>query len=322
MKAYIREKYGTPAVLTVEDMEKPVPKEKEVLVKVHSLSVNPAEWHKLTGSFWLVRLSEGLMKPKTRILGADIAGTVEAVGKGVTGFRSGDKITGRCLTGGLAEYCCLEEGKSAKIPEGINFEDAATIPLAAVTALIALRDQGQIKPGQSVLINGAAGGIGTFAIQLAMYFNTVVTGICSTDKLEFVKLNGADKAVDYTKKDFTQMEDRYDLILDLAGNRRIQELLRVLKPNGICILIGMKLPRTLLANIFTGSLISVFSGKKVVSMNAQVTTEDLNYVLKLISQNKLHAVMERKFDFESAREAFEHIGKGRTKGKVVIKVVT
>lgn len=320
MKAYTQKVYGAPEVLTLEDTEKPIPGEKEVLVKVHALSVNPAEWHKLTGSVWLVRLSEGLMKPKNKILGADIAGTAEVVGKGVTGFRVGDRILGRCFTGGLAEYCCLEEGKSAKIPAGIGFEEAATIPLAAVTALTALRDKGHIKPGQSVLINGAAGGIGTYAIQLAKYFNTTVTGICSSDKQDFVKLTGADKITDYTKTDFTQMDGRYDLILDLAGNRRVQDLLRVLKSNGICVLIGMKLPGILLTNIFTGSLISAFSGKKVLSMNTQVKAEDLNYVLNLFSQNKLHAVIERTFDFESVREAFEHIGKGRTRGKVVIKV--
>lgn len=320
MKAYIYRKYGNPEVLCLEEVEKPVPNENEILVKAFALSINPAEWHRLTASFWLLRLSTGIFAPKHQILGADVAGIVVAIGKGVKNFKEGDRVFGRCMSGGLAEFNCLKETSAAKIPKSISFEKAATLPLAAVTALIALRDQGQLAAGHTVLINGASGGIGTFVVQLTKHFKATVTGICRTDNVDLVKSLGADYVIDYKKADFTSFSEKYDLIIDLIGNRTIRETAKLLNSKGKCVLVGMDRPLRLFGNMFHGMIISALSSKKITPMDAQVKSEDLAFIVQLVVEGKLQTVIDKKFDFVSVPEAFTKIGSRRTKGKVAVIV--
>ena len=241
MKAIVYTKYGSPDVLQLKEVEKPTPKDNEVLVKVHAASANPADWHLMRAEPFLARLENGLLKPKNTKLGADIAGRVEAVGRNVTQFQVGDEVFGGMPLnelGGFAEYVCAPEELLALKPAKLTFEQAAAVPLAAFTALQGLRDKGQIQPGQKVLINGASGGVGTFAVQIAKSFGTEVTGVCSTRNLDMVRSIGADHVIDYTQEDFTKNGQRYDLIFDAVGNRSVSDYKRALSPNGICAVAG------------------------------------------------------------------------------------
>src|SRR5512133_551950 len=259
MKAIVYTKYGSPDVLELKEVEKPIVKDNDVLVKVYAASVNAADWHLLRADPFLVRLMTGLFKPKYPVLGADIAGRVEAIGSGVTQFKPGDEVFGdisACGWGAFAEYASASENALVLKPTNLSFEEAATVPLAAITALNGLRDKGNIQPGQKVLINGASGGVGTFAVQIAKSYGAEVTGVTSTRNLDMVRSIGADHVIDYTKEDFTQNGQRYDLIFDAVGNRSVSDYQRALSPNGICSVAGF----TSLSRLFQ---IMVLGGKKV-----------------------------------------------------------
>lgn len=320
LKAYTYYTYGEPDVLQLEEVATPTLKPNEVLVQTKALSLNPAEWHLLTASFWMLRLSTGLSRPKNPILGADVAGTVVAIGENVTAYKKGDRVFGRNLSGGLAEYCCMNEFDLALIPDKLSYKQAAALPLAAVTALIALRTKGQVKAIQAVLINGASGGIGTYAVQLAKYFNANVTGICSTNNVDLVKALGADEVIDYKKQDLESVNGQYDLIIDLVGNKKIATLSQLLKPNGKCILVGIDTPKRLFSNMFQGMFFSVYSNKKVLSMDAQVKSADLNFIAKLVSEGKVSPVIANLYDFKYVPEAFTQLGTRHSKGKIVIEL--
>ncbi len=319
MKAFAYRKYGTPTdVLSLEEYPKPVPKENEVLIKVNAWSLNPAEWHRLRASIWMLRLSNGLWAPKQPILGADVAGVVVAVGGKVCSFKVGDRVMGRNFSVGLAEYACLAEGKTALIPEAISFEEAATIPLAATTALIALRDKGQIQTGQRVLINGASGGIGTFAVQLAKHFGAAVTAVCSGKNEALVRLLGSEEVIDYEREDFSGREP-FDLIVDLIGNRPTQELNQALSPTGRCVMVGYSNFKNLLNFLLKGAWLSKTTAKHFLTMDAETVTADLDFVLNLVSEEAIQVVIDRVYDFSDIPKAFEYLGTRRAKGKIVIK---
>lgn len=320
MKAFIYQKYGSPDLLELKEVFKPVPKDEEILIEVEAISLNPAEWHQLRGSIWLIRLSNGLLKPRKPILGADIAGIVEAVGKNVTSFKVGDRVFGRNTEGGLAEYACLAENQAALIPDDLSFESAAATPLAAITALIGLKDKGKIQSGQHVLINGASGGIGTFAVQLAKYFGATVTGVCSGRNAQLLKSLGADHLIDYTKEDFTKSKVQYDLVLDLVGNRKVSDINQILKPRGKCVVIGYSNFRRMLNFMMEGSWRSLFSKKSFIIMNAVLKKEDLEFLGSLLEKGSLKPVIDKAFTFENMPDAFDFLGTGRTRGKTIISL--
>ncbi|MBX2873384.1 MAG: NAD(P)-dependent alcohol dehydrogenase [Saprospiraceae bacterium] len=322
MKAFVYRKYGHPKeVLKMEEWPKPTPKGNEVLIKANAWSLNPSEWHRIKASIWMLRLSNGLRAPKDPILGADIAGVVVEVGREVRSFQVGDRVVGRNYLGGLAEYACLEEDKTARIPAEISFEQAAAIPLASITALIALRDKGVIRAGQSVLINGASGGIGTFAVQLARYFGASVTAVCSGKNGQLVRSLGAQEVINYQEEDFTQ-KGPFDLLVDLIGNRSIQELQGALSPNGRCVMVGYSNFKNLLGFVFKGAWLSKTTGKQFVTMDAQIQTADVELVLRLVQDKKLQVVIDRVYDFEEIPEAFAYLGTRRVKGKIVIQIAS
>jgi NADPH:quinone reductase-like Zn-dependent oxidoreductase len=320
MKAFNYYQYGTPEVLQLEEVPIPQPKPTEVLIQIHALSLNPAEWHLLTASFRLLRLSAGWSAPKKPNLGADVAGTVVEVGSEVTRFQKGDRVFGRGLTGCLAEYSCLEESALASIPEGLSDEQAAATALAGVTALIALRNKGKLQAGEHVLIHGASGGIGTFVIQLAKQMGAQVTGVCSTPNIELIQSLGVDTSVDYKKQDLLEMDAQFDVIIDLVGNYPIAGLFKLLRPRGRCVLVGMDRPARLFSNLFRGTLLSLVGNKKAIPMDAQVTPTDLEYLAGLIVKGTLRPVIDQMYDFASLPEAFAHLGTRRSKGKLVIRV--
>ena len=318
MKAIIYTEYGSPDVLQFKDVEKPSPKDNEILVKVHAASANAADWHLMRAEPFLARLENGLLKPKNTRLGADVAGRVEAVGKNVTQFQAGDDVFGELPLDGLgsfAEYVCSNEDALALKPANMTFEQAAAVPLAAFTALQGLRNKGQIQPGQKVLINGAAGGVGTFAVQIAKSFGTEVTGVCSTRNLEMVRSIGADHVIDYTKEDFTQIGQRYDLIFDAVGNRSVSDLKRALSPNGICSVAGF----TSLSRLFQ---VMLLGGRKVGLMEtAYSNKKDLLFIKDLLEAGKVVPVIDRSYPFSETPEAIRYLEKGHAQGKVVITMV-
>ena len=320
MKAMIYTKYGPPDVLQLKEVEKPAPNEDEVLIRVYAASANPADWHMLRGEPFLARLNAGLFKPKNTILGIDIAGQVEAVGKNVTEFQPGDEVFGDCgWGGGFAEYVCVTEKNLALKPTNITFEEAAAVPVAAVTALQGLRDKGQIQAGQKVLINGASGGVGTFTVQIAKSFGAEVTGVCSTRNLDMVHSIGADQVIDYTQEDFTQNGQRYDLIIDNVGNRSVLDFKRSLSPNGICVIIGFSSLVLLFQHMFLGPLISMTGSKKIVLMGtANVNNKELGFLKELLEAGKVVPVIDRRYPLSEVAEAIRYLEEGHARGKVVI----
>src|SRR5215212_168923 len=317
MLAIVYTTYGSPDVLQLNDVEKPTPKDNQVLVKVHAASANPADWHLMRAEPFLARLENGLLHPKNTKLGADVAGRVEAVGRNVTQFHVGDHVFG-CMPlnelGGFAEYVCAAEELLALKPAKLTFEQAAAVPLAAFTALQGLRNKGQIQPGQTVLINGASGGVGTFAVQIAKSFGTEVTGVCSTRNLDMVRSIGADHVIDYTQADFTQTGQRYDLIFDAVGNRSVSEYKRALSPNGICSVAGF----TSLSRLFR---IMLLGGKKVGMMKtAKANKEDLVFIKELLEAGKIVPVIDRCYPLAETAEAIRYLETGHARGKVVITV--
>ena len=321
MKAILHERYGRPDVLELRDVDKPTIGDDQVLVRVHASSVNPVEWYGVSGPYF-ARFGNGMRRPKDQTVGADLAGVVEAVGRDVTQFEPGDEVFG--VSGGSwAEYTIAREERLAKKPDNLSFEEAAAVPVAAVTALQALRDKGQVQAGQKVLINGASGGVGTFAIQLAKLFGADVTAVCSTGNVEQARSLGADRVVDYTKDDFTKLGIRHDVLLDIAGNRSFLATRKVLTPEAAYVLVGGRMTyRGLgpLPHVGGTILKSKGRGQTVKFFVAEVTTENLTYLGELIDSGKVKPVVERTYPLNEAPEALAYLGEGHARGKLVITV--
>lgn len=322
MKAIVCTKYGPPDVLQLQEVAKPTPKEDEILVKVHAASVNAADWHLLTADIFLVRLMMGLFKPKYAILGADIAGRVEAVGRNVKQFQPGAEVFGDILTrgsGGFAEYAVAPESALALKPANLSFEEAAAVPLAAVTALQGLRDQGKIQAGQKVLINGASGGVGTFAVQIAKSFGADVTAVCSTRNLDMARTLGADRVIDYTKEDFTHNGQTYDLILAANGYHPLSAYKRALTPLGIYVMVGGT-PAQMFQALLLGAWMSENGGKKLGGFTAKANQTDLVMLKELVEAGKVVPVIDKRYSLSEVPEALRYLGAGHARGKVVITV--
>lgn len=323
MKAIVYTKYGPPDVLQLKEVAKPTPKENEILVKVYAASANAYDCHLLTADIFLVRLmGGGLFKPKHMILGADIAGRVEAVGRNVKLFQPGDEVFGDTSAhgnGGFAEYVCVPESALALKPVNLSFEEAAAVPMAAVTALQGLRDRGQIQPGQKILIQGASGGVGTFAVQIAKSFGAEVTAVCSTRNLDQARSLGADHVIDYTKEDFTQNGQLYDLILAVNGYRPISAYQRALTPKGIYVMAGGSMAQIFQAMLL-GSWMSKTGGKKMGGVSAKPNQEDLAFMKGLLEAGKVVPIIDRRFPLSETAEALRYLGEGHARGKVVITV--
>ena len=321
MKAIVYEKYGPPEILQLKEVEKPLPKDNEVLVKVHAASINSWDWDLLRGKPRLYRLFSGVFKPKHQILGADIAGKVEAVGKDVTQFQPGDEVFGDlcvCGWGGFAEYACASEDALALKPASMTFEQAAAIPQAGVMALQGIRDYGNVQSGQKVLINGAGGGVGTFAVQMAKALGAEVTGVDSTEKLAIMRSLGADHVIDYTQEDFTEKEQTYNLILDVAGYHSIFDYKRALSPEGRYIMVGGSVGR-ILQVMFLGPIISR-TGKKKLGILVHKPNKDLAFLIELFEAGKVVPVIDKSYLLNETPEAFRYFGEGHVKGKIVITI--
>ena len=323
MNAIVYTKYGPPDVLHLEEVKKPALNEEKVLVKVYAASINAGDWHMLTADFFPMRLmGVGLFKPKNTILGADIAGCVEAVGRSVKQFRPGDAVFGDVFglgSGSFAEYVSVPESALALMPSNVSFEQAAAIPVAAVTALQGLRDQGHIQPGQKVLINGASGGVGTFAVQIARAFGAEVTAVCSTRNLELARSIGADHVIDYTKEDFTQNGQQYDLILAVNGYQPLSAYQRALTPQGIYVFTG-GLPAQTFQSLLLGPLMSKSDGRKMTSVMKKANQKDLLFIRDLLEDGKIRPVIDECYPLSKTAEAFRYFERGHARGKVVITI--
>jgi NADPH:quinone reductase-like Zn-dependent oxidoreductase len=321
MKAIVHERYGRPDVLELREVAMPVVEDDQVLVRVHASSVNPVEWYGVTGLFF-ARMGNGLRRPKHTAVGADLAGRVEAVGRGVKEFQPGDEVFGTGA-GAWAEYACAHEARLVPKTSRLSFEEAAAVPVAAITALQALRDKGRVQRGQKVLINGASGGVGTFAVQIAKSFGAEVTAVCSTRNVELVRSLGADRVVDYTQEDFTKRGERHDLMLDIAGSRSFSAFRRVLTPNATVVLVGGRMtyrglgPLPHLARTF---LASKGRSQTVKFFVAKITKEDLMVLQELRDAGKVTPVIDRRYELSEAPEALSYLGEGHAKGKVIITV--
>ena len=319
MKAILYTKYGPPDVLQFKDVEKPTPNENEVLIKIHAASVNAYDWHFLTADIFLIRLmGGGLLKPKDARLGADMAGQIETVGKNVKQFQPGDEVFGM-VKGAFAEYACAPESSLALKPSNISFDQAAALPMAAITALQGLRDEGQIQAGQKVLINGASGGVGTFAVQIAKSFGAQVTAVCSTRNLEQSRSIGADHVIDYTKEDFTKNGRLYDLIFAANGYHSLSAYKRALTPKGIYVMSGGTMAQIFQSMLF-GPLMSINGEKKMGGVSAKSNQKDLVFLKELFEAGKLVPVIDRRYPLSETAQALRYLGEGHARGKVVITV--
>jgi NADPH:quinone reductase-like Zn-dependent oxidoreductase len=322
MKAMVYEKYGLPEVLELREIDPPPLTDDGVLVHVRAASVNPFDWHMLTGTPYLARIQAGLLRPKSQVLGVDFAGTVEAVGKDVTAFQPGDDVYGG-RGGAFGEYVCVRKSVARK-PQNLSFEDAAAVPMAAITALQALRDKGRVQAGQKVLVNGASGGVGTFAVQLAKSFGAEVMGVCSTRNVETVRSLGADHVIDYTKEDFTRSGGSFDVLVDIAGNHSWSECKRVLGENATMIVVGgRKTNRWIgpMGDAVTRRLASIPGSRTVAApFLAQLNKEDLDVLRELLEAGKVKPVIENRYELRDVPEALRYVGAGHAKGKVVISV--
>jgi len=320
MKAVLQDEYGSPEALRFGEVEKPAPKNDEVLVKVHAASVNGSDWEGLIGKPLYARLG-GFRRPSNKILGSDIAGRVESVGVLVEQYKPGDEVFGEMADyrGGFAEYACTSEKLLARKPAGMTFEQAAAIPQAGVIALQGIRDKGGVQPGQNVLINGAGGSAGTFAVQLAKLCGAEVTGVDNTAKLDFLRSLGADHVIDYTREDFTRTGKQYDLILDVIAHRSVFTIKRALKPNGTYYVVGGSVA-ILLQVLFLGPLIRRFAGKNVRVLAVQRNQKDLLAITELCEAGKIVPVIDRQYLFHEVPEALRYVGEGRARGKVVIRI--
>ncbi|MCB0174918.1 MAG: NAD(P)-dependent alcohol dehydrogenase [Anaerolineae bacterium] len=321
MKAIVYHTYGSPDVLKLADVAKPAPGDDEVLIKVHAAALNSWDWDRLTGKPYVYRLLFGLLKPKLPILGADVAGTVEAVGRNVKQFQPGDAVFGDLCEGGwggLAEYVCARETALTLKPAGMTFEQAAATPQAGVLALQGLRDKRPVQPGQKVLINGAGGGVGTFAVQMAKSFGAEVTGVDSPAKLEMLRSLGADHVIDYTQEDYTQTDQQYDLIVDVVARRSISDYKRALTPQGTFVVIGGSIA-TILQTATLGTWYSK-SGGKQMSLLMHRPNKDLASIIALFESGQVVPVIDKCYSLPEAAEAIRYLGAGQAKGKVVITV--
>jgi len=321
MKAIFRDTYGSADILELREIDKPVPNDDQLLLKVHAASVNPLDWHVLRGEPFLVRLMGfGLLKPKHQVLGADMAGRVEAVGKDVTRFKVGDEVFGSSL-GGFAEYARIRESQATLKPATVTFEQAAAVPVASLTALQALRNQGRIQNGQHVLINGASGGVGTFAVQIARAFGAHVTGVCSGKNVEMVRSIGADEVIDYTKEDYWLGGKQYDLIVDNAAFQSIHKPLRVLKPGGTYVGVGgASSSLSILSSLILNPLIAKIKGKQVRSFMSNMNQADLGFVSELLERGKVVPVIDRQYSLSDTPQAIRYVEEGHARGKVVITI--
>ncbi|MDX8365453.1 NAD(P)-dependent alcohol dehydrogenase [Cytobacillus sp. IB215665] len=324
MKAIVFTKYGSPDVLQYKEVAKPIPKEGEVLVKVNAAAANPLDWRFMRAKPFLARIENGLFKPKNMQLGADIAGKIVKVGSNVTHFKIGDEVFGEKFEtglGGFAEYVSIPEGALVMKPANISFEEAAAVPIAALTALQGLRNEGKIQPEQKVLINGASGGLGTFAVQISKAIGAEVTGVCSTKNVDLVRSIGADNVIDYTKDDFTNNGMEYDLIFDAVGNRSVSDLERALRTNGTCAIAGFTNMARLIEINVKGRRVSR-TGRKTIGMMKTVHTnkEDLLYLKELLESKKVVPVIDKCFPLNEAAEALKYLETGRARGKVIITV--
>ncbi len=316
MKAAVYTRYGPPDVLQIMDVEKPAPKDDEVLIRVRAASINPLDWRIMRGRPYIVRLMFGLRPRVTP--GRDVAGQVESVGRNVTRFKPGDAVFGSCL-GALAEYACTSESALATKPDNVTFEQAASVPVAGYTALQGLRDKGRLQAGQRVLINGAAGGVGTFAVQIARSYGADVTGVCSTRNVEMVRSIGADRVIDYTREDFTGQAQRYDQIFDCVGNHSLSACRRVLKPGGIFVIAGgPKDLNTILARVLEALVLSRLGSQKFVMFIAKRSQEDLTTIRDLMAAGKVTPVVDRRYSLSDAAEALRYLELGHARGKVVV----
>ena len=316
MKAVVYERYGPPEVHKLKEIEKPIPKDNEILVKVHASAINSSDATLTRGKPFLGRLWQGFLKPKNTILGSDIAGQVEVVGKNVKHFKPGDEVFGDIGDigfGGFAQYVAAPEKAIVLKPTNLTFEEAAAVPQASVVALQGLRNHGQIQKGQKVLINGASAGIGTFAVQIAKSFGAEVTGVCSTKKIDLIRSIGADHVIDYTKEDFTKSGQLYDLIFDVHVSHSISEYKRALVPKGAYIACDFN-P----TSVFLGPLISLFGSKKVKSYMAKLNTKDLIFIKELIEAGKIKPVIDRRYSLDEVAKAIQYYEKKHSKGKIVI----
>ena len=323
MQAIVRREYAGPDALELSEIDRPVVDDDEVLVRVHAVSVNPVDWHSLIGWPYLVRLQGGLRRPKDAQLGVDYAGTVVEVGRAVTQFRPGDEVFG-CRNGAFAEYVrAREERAIVPKPANVTFEDAAAVGVAALTALQGLRDKGHLQPGQKVLINGASGGVGTYAVQIANALGAEGTGVCSTRNVELVRSLGSDHVVDYTQEDFTREGRRYDLLLDIAGGRSWSEYKRVLEPEATLVQVGG--PKR---NRFTGLSIRSFVGLRIAALFgsrdvrafiAKTNKEDLTFLCELLEAGKLRSAIDRRYEgLAQVPDALAYLGEGHARAKVVV----
>ena len=322
MRAIVYHRYGSPDVLKLEEVEKPTPKDDEVLVKVHAASVNALDWHLLRADPFLARLNMGLLKPKHQILGADVAGRVESVGRNVKQLRPGDEVFGDIFEsglGGFAEYVSAQEDAWVLKPANMTFDEVAAVPVAALTALQGLRDKGQIEAGQKVLINGASGGVGTFAVQIAKAFGAEVTAVCSTRNVDMVRSIGADQVIDYTEEDFTKSGQQYDLILAVNGYHPIFDYKRALSPKGRHVMTGGTMAQFFQA-IALGPVISKTGSKKMGNFLAKANHNDLLFIKELLEAGKIVPVIDRRYPLSEVAEAIRYVEEGHAKGKVVITV--
>ena len=320
MKAIVYRCYGSPDVLTYEDIEKPMPGDDEVLVKVHAASVNPLDWHYMRGSPYFIRLGSGVGAPKDIRLGVDFAGTVEAVGKDVEQFKLGDEVFGGA-NGAFSEYVTVRDSRAlAMKPANITFKQAASVPIAAITALQALRDKGKIKTGHRVLINGASGGVGTFAVQIAKSFGAEVTGVCSTRNVEMVRSIGADHVFDYKKENYTESGKQYDLIIDNVGNHSLLANRRVLSPEGVLVIVGGAGGNWLgpLIRPIKALLLSPFVGQEFVLILAQLRQEDLAILADLMQAGTVTPVIDRSYRLSEVAAAIRYSEEGHARGKIII----
>jgi len=323
MKAIVQDTYGSPDVLQLREIDKPVVGDDEVLVRVHAAGVDQGVWHLMAGLPYLVRIAGvGLRRPETRVRGMDVAGRVEAVGESVTRFRPGDEVFGRC-DGSFAEYACARADRLAPKPANLSFEQAAAVPTSGYAALQAVRDQGKVRPGQRVLIIGAGGGVGTFAVQLAKAFGAEVTGVCSTTKVELVRSIGADRVIDYTREDFAGGRNRYDVILDIAGNRSLSHLRRALAPEGTLVIVGGEGGGRWLGGTdrqLRALMLSRFASQKLRTWVSTERQEDLQVLHEFLEAGQVTPVVDRTFPLSEVPEAIRYMRKGHARGKVVITV--
>jgi NADPH:quinone reductase-like Zn-dependent oxidoreductase len=321
MQAIVYHRYGSPDVLETQEIPKPIPAEGQVLIQVHAASVNPYDWHFLRGTPSLIRLFIGMRRPKSPVLGADVSGVVETVGAKVAAFKPGDAVFGTAK-GSFAEFACAPELQLALKPQELSFEKAACLPIAGITALQGVRDKGKVQAGQTVLINGAAGGVGTFAVQIAKSLGARVTAVCSTRNVEMLRAIGADEVIDYTREDFSSSTQHYDLLFDLVGNRSLSDCLRVVQPCGTYISCGGGGPdrssMDMLAGMLQNAVRSRFVRQKMPGLLAKVYREDLAILADLVQRGTVIPVVDRIYSLRETAEAVRYVESGHVRGKVVI----